>query len=101
MTIAIVCLLAAIAAIEIARLLLDSHTRRRPAIDRYVGHRIVLHLRDSPASVRGVLTEAAPDALVMARAEHLEGRSAVPLDGLQVIERGRYMFFQLLGPGDG
>ncbi len=98
MTITIVCLLTAITAIELTRLLLDSKTRRRPAIDRYVGQRIVLHLSGSPASVRGVLAEAAPDSLVLARAEHLEGRSAVPLDGVQVIERARYTYFQVLGP---
>lgn len=97
MIIAIVCLLVAITTIELARLLLDSRTHRRPAIDRYVGHRLVLHLRDSPASIRGVLAEAAPDALVLARAEHLEGRGVVPLDGHQVIERGRYTYFQVLG----
>lgn len=98
MTIPIVFLLAAIAAIEVARLLLDSKARRRPAIDRYVGHRLVLHLRNSAVSVRGVLADAAPDALVLARAEHLEGRSVVPLDGVQVIERGGYTYFQVLGP---
>lgn len=98
MTITIICLLAAIAIIELSRLLLDSRTRRREAIDRYVGHRIVLHLTNSPASVRGVLAEAAPDALVLARAEHLEGRDPVPLDGVQVIGRDRYSYFQVLAP---
>jgi hypothetical protein len=101
-TIAIVCLLAAIVALEIARLLLDSKARRRPAIDRYVGHRVVLHdVRGTDASVRGVLAEAAPDALVLARAEHLQGRSVVPLDGgAAVVERGAYSFFQVLGAGE-
>jgi hypothetical protein len=98
---AIVCLLTAITAIELARLLLDSKARRRPAIDRYVGQRLVLHLKDTTASVRGVLAETAPDALVLARAEHLEGRAVVPLDGVQVIERGGYTYFQVLGPDTG
>lgn len=102
MTIAIVCLLTAITAVELARLLLDSKVRRRPAIDRYVGHRVILQLRDSQVSLRGVIAEAAPDAIVLARAEHLEGKSAIALDGpAVVVERSRFTYFQVLGPEGG
>jgi hypothetical protein len=96
MTVAIVCLLgilAILAAAQLVRGLANDH-RRQPAIDGYVGQTIALHLL-SGKSMRGVLVDAAPDAVILARAEHL-GSVVVALDGRQVVPRDRIDFFQAM-----
>lgn len=100
---AVVVLLGVLVAIQAIRLVVavSAETRRTPAIDAYVGHRVALHTRDSGPSLRGVLVEAAPDALLLAGAEHLGDQGVVTaLEGRQVVPRARVEFFQLLA-GDG
>jgi formate-dependent phosphoribosylglycinamide formyltransferase (GAR transformylase) len=99
---AIPILLAALTGVECLRLGLSVFDRRRtaPAVDRYVGHRLVLHLVDTAPSLRGVLVEAAPDALVLDRAEHVSETAVHALEGRQVVPRARVDFFQVLGSAD-
>lgn len=103
MTVAILVLLALLVAVAVVRLALEvsARVRRPPAIDRYVGHRLTLHLRDGGPSLRGVLAVAAPDALELARAEHLGERGVTALEGRQVIPRERLEFFQVLDAAGG
>lgn len=102
MTVAICVLLAVLAAIEASRLGLAEHARlrRAPAIDGYIGQRVAVHRRGEPGAIIGILKHAAPDALIIVRAEHATQQTQVPLDGEQVVERSRLDFFQALGPGD-
>jgi len=96
-----VLLLAVIVLLLIGLVVYDVRRDWRPAIDRYVGHRVVLHIRDNGPSLRGVLLEPGPDVLRLGQAEHLGAQAVVtPLDGVQVIPRGRLDFFQVLASGD-
>jgi hypothetical protein len=96
---AIVVLLGVLVALQACRLIVAvaAEKRQTPAIDAYVGHRLALHIRDGGPSLRGVLADTAPDALTLARAEHLGDQGVVTaLEGRQVVPRARIEFFQLL-----
>lgn len=100
MTIATPAVLVLLTVIETARLVLALRESRRPAIDAYVGRRIAVHRIGAEESVMGVLKEAAPDALVLVRANFVSTRATTPIDGEQVIERSRVDFFSVLDGGD-
>lgn len=102
MTVAIVCLLALIAITLIAHLVIDlARESRREAIEAYIGHVVVLHLRDEGASIKGVLVGAERGvALTLAQAEYLLKDATSPIDGRTVIPWGRLDFFQVLTGGE-
>lgn len=79
----------------------EAVTPEPQAVDRYVGQRVHIHLRGRDGSLRGVLKEAAPDALVLVRAEYLTSDQTAPvvLDGDQILGRHRVDFFQALSDG--
>jgi hypothetical protein len=97
MAAAVVGLLAIIAILLAATLALRLVEHRALAIDRQIGRRVVVHLRDSGPSIEGVVAEVAPDAIQLASAEHLGERGVrVALDGRTAIPRERLDFFQVL-----
>lgn len=100
MSVALTALVAVLLLVELSRLALVVRDARRPAIDRYVGHRLVVHTRDDGPSIRGVLL--APNRLEvrLADAEYLTDKGAQPLEGEQIIPRERLQFWQDLGAGE-
>lgn len=103
MDIAIVCLLAVLAVTAIAGLVahIAGVARAAPAIDGYVGHTVVVHLRGDGPSLRGVLVAAARDALTLADAAHLVAAGPILLEGRQLVPRDRLEYFQVLARGGG
>lgn len=95
--IVIACLLAVITILLAALLALRLVEHRAPAIDRQVGRKVVVHLRDRGPSIEGVLAEVASDVIQLANAEHLGERGMrTSLDGRTALPRERIDFFQVL-----
>lgn len=110
MTVAIVCLLAVIAIVLVLGLVVViARESRREAIEAYIGHTVVLHLREEGASLRGVMVSAERNprgelvAVGLAKAEYLlKGATSPAIDGRTVVPWPRVDFFQVLhADGDG
>lgn len=87
---------------ELARRRSAATERRELGLDRLVRRQVVVHQREGGPSIRGVVVEADPHALVLDRAQHLvEPDRSVPLAGRVWVPRGRVDYLQELGASSG